>query len=117
MDLDDLITALLRYDALSARQWVADAARIGILWKDVPPPAHADPTRLAVAAGVAELLAERSQQEPPAWTRPLLRAPRPVYLVQAALTMPRLRILCEREGPEPLRSRDIYAPPEFLTAA
>ncbi|MEE8583936.1 MAG: hypothetical protein V3T83_03695 [Acidobacteriota bacterium] len=41
----------------------------------------------------------------------------PVYLVRAALSMPRLRRLCRQEGPEPLRWRGILAPPEFLTMA
>jgi len=31
--------------------------------------------------------------------------------------MPRLRRLCEEEGPAPLRERGILAPPEFLTWA
>jgi hypothetical protein len=31
--------------------------------------------------------------------------------------MPRLRRLCESEGPEPLRRRGLFAPPEFLTHA
>lgn len=39
---------------------------------------------------------------------------RNIYFEQ---TMPRLRRSCEAEGPEPLRVRRIYAPPEFLTAA
>jgi len=37
--------------------------------------------------------------------------------VRAALTMPRLRRLCEVEGPEPLRRRAVMAPPDFLTIA
>ena len=45
------------------------------------------------------------------------RRAEPVYLVRAAETMPRLRRSCETEGPEPLRARQVYAPPEFLTAA
>jgi hypothetical protein len=37
--------------------------------------------------------------------------------VAAAETLPRLRRLCEEEGPEPLRRRGLLAPPDFLTAA
>ena len=44
-------------------------------------------------------------------------APTALYLVKAARTMPRLRQLCEQEGPEPLRRRGILAPPELLTVA
>ena len=44
-------------------------------------------------------------------------APRRLFLVRAASSMPRLRSLCEREGPEPLRRRGLLAPPEFLSIA
>jgi hypothetical protein len=41
----------------------------------------------------------------------------PVYLVNAAIKMPRLRILCEEQSPEPLRKRGFLAPPNFLESA
>ena len=117
MDLHDLVRVLLQRDALAARQWVADAARESILWSDVPLPVGFSQLELAVAAGVVELLASRADQRPPPWTTTIDEAPHPVYLVRAAETMPRLRRACETEGPEPLRRRQIYAPPEFLTIA
>ena len=117
MDLSDLVQALLRRDALAARQWVADAGRRSIVWADVPRPVGWTALELAVAAGVVELLASRADQMPPPWTVTVSQAPTPVYLVHAAETMPRLRRLCETEGPEPLRSRHVFAPPEFLTIA
>lgn len=117
MDLRDLVAALLRHDALTARQWVADASRQAMDWTRVSRPVAWDQLDLAVAAGVEELLASRANRTPPAWTRAVGRAPVPVYLVRAADTMPRLRRSCETEGPQPLRSRQIYAPPEFLTMA
>lgn len=116
MDLHDLTRALLEYDALTARQWVADAARERVTWSAVPPP-QLDATGMAVAAGVAEVLAQRAGQPPPAWTAGVKAAPKPLFLAGEALHMPRLRRLCEEEGPEPLRRRNIYAPPEFLTFA
>lgn len=117
MDVLDLVNALLSYDALSARQWVADAERSGFTWSNVPPPLGLDPTASALAAGVTELLASRTGQIPPAWTAKVPPAPHRVFLIRAAETMPRLRDLCEREGPEPLRRRGLFAPPEFLTHA
>ena len=117
MDLRDLVYALMRRDALVARQWVADAGRESVVWTDVPRPIGWTPLELAVAAGVLELLASRTDQIPPSWTAAVREAPAPVYLVRAAETMPRLRRLCETEGPESLRWRRIYAPPEFLTFA
>ena len=117
MELRDLVRALLRRDALAARQWVADAGRESIVWADVPRPVGWAAVDLAVAAGVVELLASRSDQPPPSWTTAVEEAPIPVYLLRAADTMPRLRHSCETEGPESLRRRHIYAPPEFLTIA
>jgi hypothetical protein len=117
MDLRDLVRALLSFDALVARQWVADSLRAGIVWAAIPEPADLDAVGLGVAAGIAELLAARAGQAPPPWAGAVAAAPTPVYLVKAARTMPRLRQLCEQEGPEPLRRRGILAPPEFLKVA
>lgn len=117
MDILDLVKALLSYDALTARQWLADAERSGFAWSRVPPPSGLDATASALAAGVTELLASRAGQAPPAWTARVPAAPERIFLVRAAATMPRLRDLCEREGPEPLRRRGLLAPPEFLTLA
>jgi len=117
VDLLDLVKSLLSYDTLAARQWLADAQRIGFTWSDVPPPKGMGPTESSLAAGVAELLAARSGQPAPAWAARVPPAPERIFLVRAAATMPRLRALCELEGPEPLRRRGFLAPPEFLTVA
>jgi hypothetical protein len=116
MELRDLVEALLARSALTARQWVADAAREAVIWTDVPRPFGWSAPELAVAAGVVEIFASRSHQAPPPWTATVGCAPEPLYLVRAAETMPRLRLSCETEGPEPLRVRRIYAPPDFMTA-
>jgi len=117
VELNDLVQALLRFDGLSARQWLADAARAGLVWSEVPAPVGLDATERAVAAGVAELLASRSGQSPPGWTAAIPPAPQSLFLVRAAATMPRLRAVCERDGPEPLRRRGLLAPPDFLSIA
>ena len=117
MELRDLVEALLARDALRARQWAADAAREAVIWAAVPRPIGWGTLELALAAGVVELFASRSHQLPPNWTGTVGCAPEPLYLVRAAETMPRLRLSCETEGPEPLRVRRIYAPPDFMTAA
>jgi hypothetical protein len=115
MQIRALIDALMSFDALRARQWVADAKRMPISWAEVARPAGMDAQQLAVAAGVIELLAERSGQSSPSWTAEVAASPKRIYLVRAAESMPRLRQLCEEEGPEPLRRRQIMAPPEFLS--
>ena len=117
MDLEDLVRALLSFDALAVRQWLADAQRSGLDWSQVPAPKGLNATELAAAAGVAELLASRTGQTPPDWTASVPPAPEKLYLVRAASSMPRLRSLCEQEGPEPLRRRGLLAPPEFLSVA
>jgi hypothetical protein len=117
MDLRELVRAILSYDALTARQWVADSMRQGIVWTSVPKPTDLDEVEMGVAAGVVELLASRAGQPSPSWTRTVEASPTPIYLVKAARTMPRLQRLCEEEGPEPLRRRGILAPPEFLKVA
>lgn len=117
MDLRELVLAILSFDTLMARQWLADAQRSDLVWADVPIPAGLDSTELATAAGVAELLAARSGQAPPDWAAAVPPAPQVLFLVRAAATMPRLRALCEREGPEALRRRGLLAPPEFLSIA
>src|SRR5688500_9264033 len=117
MRLEDLVDALLRYDHLTARQWVADAGREHLEWRRVPVPTGLDAIGLAVAAGVAELLASRAGQAPPVWTAAVPGVDEPLFLVRAAARMPRLRASCETEGPEPLRKRRLLAPPDFLTAA
>ena len=117
MDLPELVRALLSFDALAARQWVTDSLREGLVWASVPEPTDLDPIGLGVAAGVAELLSERAGQVPPSWVSTVEPGSTPVFLVKAARTMPRLRKLCEQEGPEPLRRRMIWATPEFLKVA
>jgi hypothetical protein len=117
MDLRDLVDALLRGDTLEARQWVIDAARNGLSWSELPSPEGLSPVGRAVAAGVVELMASRAGQPAPAWALAAPASPTTVFLVRAAETMPRLRRLCEEEGPAPLRKRGLLAPPQFLTWA
>lgn len=117
MDLRDLVRAILAYDSIGARQWIADAERAHLDWSSVRFPEGLDPTEEALAAGVAELLARRAGATCPSWTSRVKSAPAPVYLLRSALTMPRLRKACEEDGPEPLRRRLLFAPPEFLTIA
>ena len=117
MELLELVRAVRDHDPLAARQWVADALRAALHLADLPEPKGLDAVDLAIAAGVVELLASRWGQRPPDWTRGVPAAPRPVFLVQAAAHLPRLRRTCETEGPEPLRRRRLLAPPDYLTAA
>jgi hypothetical protein len=117
VDVRDLVASVLARDAIRARQWVADAQRSGFDWSGVPEPQGLDAVGLALAAALVELMSGRHGTEAPLWTSAVPAAPRRVFLVKTAETLPRLRRLCEEEGPEPLRRRGLLAPPEFLTAA
>jgi hypothetical protein len=117
MDLLELVRALRGHEALVARQWVADALRTKLQLHTLEMPRNLDSIDIAIAAGVVELLAGRWHQSPPDWTQGVPAAPVPFFLVKAADSLPRLRKTCEEEGPEPLRRRRLFAPPEFLTTA
>lgn len=65
MDLRELVRACLSYDALVARQWVADSRRQGVVWTLIPRPVDLDECEMGVAAGIVELLAGRAGQAPP----------------------------------------------------
>lgn len=117
MDLRDLVDAVVLRDALRARQWVSDAERAAFDWSVVAEPPELEPLERAVAAALVEMMAGRRGLPAPGWTSAVRAAPRLVCLVRAAESLPRLRRLCEEEGPEPLRRRGLLAPPDFLTAA
>jgi len=117
VDIRDLVAALVDRDALRARQWVADAERAGFDWSHVAEPSGLDRLGLALAAALVEMMSGRHGSQAPSWTSAVPAAPHRVFLVRAAETLPRLRRLCEQEGPEPLRRRGLLAPPDFLTAA
>ena len=83
----------------------------------IPRPITDDQQVLAMAAALVELFAQRAGQLAPAWTDEVGPLLEPVFLLEAATRMKRLRALCESEAPEPLRKRGLYAPPDFLTFA
>jgi len=114
MNPRELVEAALQGDDLSVRQLVKDAARGGFSWSLAPAPAFEDPLWRAVYASLVELLASRSGQTPPGWTRQVGAAPRPVYLVRAAERSNALRRESLRGTPEPLRKRNVFALPDYL---
>ncbi|MBI5944499.1 MAG: hypothetical protein HY864_09035 [Chloroflexi bacterium] len=112
--IDQLAEAALQRDSLRLRSLVQDIARFPINWSMVPRPKTNDPRLLALSASLAELLASRQNQTPPAWTKTIGALQEPFYLLQSAEKMTRLRHLCETQSPEPMRKRLLYAPPNFL---
>jgi hypothetical protein len=112
--IEQLAQAALERDHLKLRSLVQDLIRAKVDWSNLPRPSANDPRLLAMSAALAELLAQRNNQTPPAWTKEIGPLKEPFYLLKSASTMKRLRVLCETQSPEPMRKRLLYAPPHFL---
>jgi hypothetical protein len=115
--LEALAKTALQRDSLRLRSLALDSVREHPELASVPRPSTSDQQILATAAALLELFAQRAGQPVPAWTRDVGPVLEPVFLLEAATRMKRLRALCETEAPEPLRKRGLYAPPDFLTFA
>ena len=113
--IEDIATEALQYHSLQVRNLLQGFLQEEPIFANIPQPQTSDGNLLALSAALLELLSERSQQRAPAWTANIGAAEQPIFLVEAANRMPRLRILCEQGAPEPLRKRKIYAPPNYLT--
>jgi len=114
MELRDLVRAILSGDLLAARQWVADAHRQRISWEAVGRPSGLDAREMAVAAGIAELLAGRAGAPPPPWTHSIGAQREPLFLDPGLQDMPRTLAHALSDGPEVLRKRNLFASPDFL---
>jgi hypothetical protein len=115
--IEELAQAALRRDNLQLRSLAQDFLLDHPQFESISRPLSDDQRILGVAAGLLELLAQRSGRHAPAWTREIGSVPEPFYLLDEARRMKRLRRLCETESPEPLRKRGLYAPPGFLSFA
>ncbi len=117
ISIEKLAEAAINRDALLLRgltqELLNDCPRLANFQR----PDAVDFRTLAAAASLLELFAERLHQEPPEWTREIGPLPEPMYLLEAAATMKRLRELCEQQTPEALGKRGFYAPPNFLESA
>jgi hypothetical protein len=117
MELVDLVHSILRGDLLAARQWVSDSQHTAFDWSVAQCPDGLSSRELAVAAAVTEMLAERSGQRPPAWTRSIGAQPETIILDPGLEAMPRSFAHAKVAGPEPLRRRNLVALPDFLRVA
>jgi hypothetical protein len=114
MELGDLVRAILQGDLLTARQWVADAHRAHLRWEHCKRPDNMDDRELAVAAGLAELLAERVGAQPPPWTVSIGAQREPIFLDPGIEKMPRTLARAKSHAPNSLRKRNLFALPDFL---
>lgn len=117
MDLRELVAALLKGDILAARQFVADAARGNLRWDRMELPAGLSSRERAVAAAIVELLASRAGMSAPAWSQSIGPVRGMLVLDPGLESMPRSFARARIAGPEPLRKRNIVAPPDFLDVA
>lgn len=115
--LEQLAQAALTRDHLTLRSLVQDLTRAKTDFSKLPRPNTTDMRLLVISAALTELLAQRNNQTPPAWTKEIGALKEPFFLLESALTMKRLRTLCETQSPEPMRKRLLYAPPHFLEFA
>lgn len=115
--IEALAEAALQHESLRLRSLAQELLQTDLALTSVSRPQTEDRRLLALATGLLELLALHTNQATPTWTDEIGGSPKPIFLLQAAMHMKRLRELCERESPEPLRKRNLYAPPDFLTFA
>lgn len=112
--IEKLAQAALARDHLKLRSLVQDLIREKVDFNKTPRPSTNEIRLLVMSAALAELLANRNKQTPPIWTKEIGPLAEPFFLLESALTMKRLRTLCETQSPEPMRKRLLYAPPHFL---
>lgn len=113
-NLEKLARAVINYDTLSARSLIPAFYASNLVLSDISKPDSNDEEVLVMAAALVELIALRRRQPAPAWSDEVGGLREKKYLLKAATTMRRLRMLCESESPEPLRKRGLLAPPTFL---
>lgn len=113
--LEELVRAILSDALLEARQWVADAQRSGVRFASLPAPSLQSDRERALAAGLVELLAARGEQAPPAWASQIGALSEPFFLGTRLKEMRQSAEDARLNGPEPLRRRNIFASPNFLT--
>lgn len=115
--IEEIAQTALAGDSLQTRSLTQDFFHEKQNLGTLPKPQTEDVQVLALAAALAELFADRLNQPAPAWTKEVGAVNEPVFLVKSALTMKRLRELCLKESPLPLRARKFYAPPNYLEFA
>lgn len=112
--VEDVARAALSGDALMTRALWAELLVSHRPASEITRPEVDDPDVLALAASLSELLAERRDEHPPPWARDVDPATESHYLLTTR-TERRKRKLREL-APPPLRKRNFFAPPNYLTS-
>lgn len=112
--LEQIAVQILARNPLEVRSLMQDYLRGGMPLRLEHAPTSDDPQIRVVTAAIAELIAARTEQQAPAWANQIGKLPAPIYLVEAATKSPKMRARIEQESPEPLRKRNLFAPPGYL---
>jgi hypothetical protein len=112
--LEQIAAQILAKNPLEVRSLVQDYLRHARPLRLERAPTSNDQQIRVITAAIAELIAARTAQEAPAWANQIGGLPTPVYLVEAATQSPKMRARIEQESPEPLRKRNVFAPPSYL---
>ena len=115
--IEQIATKILEDDPLEVRSLVQDYQRQAPALAEEACPVGTSAQVLVVAAGFAEVIALRTGQDAPGSTAKVGPLDEPLYLVKAALRSRKMRQRIQRESPEPLRARNVYAPPGYLEMA
>jgi hypothetical protein len=115
--LNELAKAALERRSLELRELVLELFARYPNFADIAPVEFESTQHRIVAAALLELLAERRNQQIPAWLKTTDHLPEPFFLLESAQRMPRLRQLCELESPAALKKHGLLAPPSFLEFA
>jgi hypothetical protein len=113
--LQELVDALLSRKDMQLRILVQEWQWANPVVTSVPRPQTRDTRSLTVAAALVELFALRAGQAPPAWIADAEPLPEPFFVMERAERPGFTRTLCLAEAPEPLRRRNIFAPPNYLS--
>jgi len=115
--LEKIAVAAHAQNDFYVRAWTMELLRSVDNLGEVERPCLGSSEELALAAAIIELLALRKGQKPPAWTSAVGGMRAPFYLFPDIDSLPWTKRWCEAESPEPLKRRNIFASPEYLTFA
>jgi hypothetical protein len=116
--VDMIAKAILTHDNLYVSAYTQEWLRYNLPFAELPKPETNDPNVLIVAAGVVELLATRANQTPPTWVHTVGSLDEPFFVMRVRPGQDSYtRQLCLNEAPEPLKRRNIFSPPNYLTFA
>ena len=113
--VEELAHAALARDALKVRSIMQELARSAETFAALPKPDGDQSETTIVAAALLELIASRKSLTVPEWTAEVGSLAAPFHLLASAERMPRLREWCEAESPAPLKRRNLFAPPDYLS--